>query len=421
MEDQRVTGGIPTDPDDIDALIGGAPKPDELTKLTDTLAAIDRAAEERRQTAAEKRQRAAKRRAELVAGAALIGVTPPRQPTQLTFLSPADCEDSPLRGYVVKGLLAPRDVGCIYGAPGAGKSLIAPHIGYMVALSRRAFGMRTDGGQVFYVAPEDPHGLRGRVTALRLEHGDAPRFTLVEGVSNLLEEGSPDLVALRDAVEDQRPVLIVIDTVAAGFPGLEENTAEDMGRVVHIARSLTEHGAAVCLIHHDTKSQSPTPRGHSILNGALDVALQLFPRDEDGIVRGKLSKNRNGPCDLDIAFRIALMDLGNDQDGDPVRLPYVNELSGPAPRREKLPARAQAALAVLSELKAASATVTEAEWRAACIDGRKVSPSDNADSRAKAFNRALSDLTRGGMVDVRDGQVLTKSECEPDPFDEVAL
>lgn len=418
MEYQKVTGSFPTDPDDIDALIGGDPAPesDELSKLADTLAKIDHAAEKRQLAAAEKRKRAAARRAELVAGAKR---TTPAEPTQLRFLNPADCEDSPSRGYVVKGLLAPRDVGCIYGAPGAGKSLISPHIGYMVALSSRAFGMRTDGGQVFYVAPEDPHGLRGRVAALKAVHGDATRFSLVEGVSNLLEDDSPDLKALQNAVADQRPVLIFIDTLAAAFPGLEENTAEHMSRVVSVARSLTVHGAAVVLIHHDTKAQSPTPRGHSVLNGALDVALQLFPRDQDGIVRGTLSKNRNGPCDLDIAFRIGLLDRGHDEDGDPVRLPYVEELSGPAPKREKLPASAAAALAILTDLKRDSDTVSEADWRSACIDGRRVSASDKPDSRAKAFERAVVQLTRRGIVDVRDGQVLTAIELLPDVFEEL--
>ena len=88
------------------------------------------------------------------------------KPSRLRFLSPNECADAPSRGYVIKGLLAPGDVGCIYGAPGAGKSLISPHLGYAVAQGRSAFGMRTKPGRVFYVAAEDPHGMRGRVSAL---------------------------------------------------------------------------------------------------------------------------------------------------------------------------------------------------------------------------------------------------------------
>ena len=338
-------------------------------------------------------------------GTDAAAVKPAPVPTSLRFLAPADCASSPARGYVVKGLLAPKDLACIFGAPGAGKSLIAPHIGYQATLGRTAFGLRTKPGRVFYVAAEDPHGMRGRVTGLRLRHGDAPDFVLVEGVSDLLATGSPDLVALRAAIADQRPSLVFLDTLAMSFPGLEENTAEDMGRVVSIARSLTVHGAAVILIHHDTKAQGPTPRGHSLLNGALDVALQLFPRDQAGIVRAKLTKNRNGTCNRDIAFRITTETLGEDEDGDAITAALVDELApGAAPAREKLTPSERAALVIFDALSAAAA-VTEDAWRSACIDARTVSASDDRESRRKATKRAFEGLTRKGAVLMGDGMV----------------
>jgi hypothetical protein len=225
---------------------------------------------------------------------------------------------------------------------------------------------------------------------------------------------------VRKLVAELKPALVIIDTLAAGFPGLEENSAEDMGRVVHKARSLTEHGAAVCLIHHDTKAGTPTPRGHSILNGALDVALQL-KRGDEGIIRGELSKNRNGPCDLDIAFRIATVDRGEDEDGDPLKLPYVAELTGAAPKRDKLSPAQRGALAVLSELRAVSVTVSEAQWRAACLDGRKVSGSDVADNRRRTVDRTIGELARLELIAVRDGQVFLPAELERSPFDEVGV
>lgn len=216
-------------------------------------------------------------------------------PSRLTFLSPAECDAAPSRSYLVKGLLAERDVACIFGAPGAGKSLLAPALAYAVALGRDTFSMRTRQGGVFYVAAEDPHGMRGRIKAVRAAHGEAPAFHLVEGVSDLLAKDSPDLAALMEEVESRKPRLIVIDTLAMAFPGLEENSAEAMGRVVSVARKLTEHGAAVVLIHHDTKAEGGTPGGHSLFNGALDVALHV-KRDDSGIIRGALTKNRNGAC-----------------------------------------------------------------------------------------------------------------------------
>lgn len=351
---------------------------------------------------------------------ALSGEPAAPKQSQLRFLTPSECAAAPSRGYVVKGMLAPADVACVFGAPGAGKSLISPHIGYAVANGSLAFGMRTRPGKVFYVAAEDPHGMRGRISALKLRHGDAPDFILVEGVSDLLAKESPDLKALYAAVAEHRPALLFIDTLAMAFPGLEENSADEMGRVVAIARKLASHGTAVVLIHHDTKAQGPTPRGHSLLNGALDVALQLFPRDEGGIVRGRLTKNRNGSCERDIAFRIATEVMGQDEDGDAITYALVNELApGSAPKQIKLSTSERAALDALHQLHNGNGQVSESDWREACINGRAVSASDERDNRKRAFNRALSGLVRKDAIQVVGGFVrLPACDYEGDAFED---
>lgn len=337
-----------------------------------------------------------------------------RQRSGLTFLSPADCATRVEREYVVKGMLARGDVGCIVGAPGVGKSLLAPHLGYMVAQGRHAFGMRTRLGNIFYVAAEDEHGMRNRVTALHKRHGDADGFTLVGGVSDLLSKGSRDRANLLAAVERERPALIILDTLAMAFPGLEENTAEGMGRVVAVARSLTKWGAAVMLIHHDTKDgQQGLPRGHSLLNGALDMSIHLTKGD-DGIVRGKLTKNRNGPCDRDMAFTIESVELGIDGDGDPVTAGLCDELDAAhAPAGQKLTPSAKAALNILADLMSEQSRVTEADWREVCVSGREVSATDRRDSRVKAFKRAVVELTDAGRV-IFEGQFYRLAN----PFDE---
>ena len=322
----------------------------------------------------------------------------------LTFESPAECATAPARGYLVKGMLAGGDVACIFGQPGAGKSLIAPHIGYMVARGEAAFGMRTKPGRVFYVAAEDTHGLRRRVAALRQRHGEAPEFRVVGGVSDLLADDSPDLEALTEAISEQRPALIFVDTLAMAFPGLEENDARSMGRVVAVARQLAEQGAAVVLIHHDTKDEGSTPRGHSILNGALDAAMHV-KRDDEGIVRGRLTKNRNGACDRDIAFRIGVETLGHDEDGDPETAALAEELpASPLSMAPRLSHAQREALAVLRELEATGAVPEEA-WRDACLEGRRVSQSEEREARKRAFNRAWRELAERAMIVFEGGNV----------------
>lgn len=119
----------------------------------------------------------------------------------------------------------------IVGAPGVGKSLIAPRLGYAVAQGSPVFGLKVRRGGVMYVAAEDETGMRARVAALREEYGDAPAFTLVGGGTSLFPDG--DYKALCAAVKARRPALIVIDTLAMAFSGLswyEEHLIETRNR-----------------------------------------------------------------------------------------------------------------------------------------------------------------------------------------------
>lgn len=337
----------------------------------------------------------------------------PEQPTiesgSLRILSTWDCVQAKPPAYIWKGILGEGQIACIFGAPGAGKSLIAPYIAYMVAIGQLAFGLRTRSGGVLYIAAEDATGMQQRIAALARRHGHVSTFHVVDGVSDMLGEESPHLAALVDLIEAQRPALIVIDTLAAGFPGLEENDAKSMGKVVDVARTLTKNGAAVVLVHHDTKAEGATPRGHSILNGALDMTIHV-KRGEGGIIRGTLKKNRNGTIDRDIAFQIGIEKFGEDQDGDAITAAIAEELAGAgAPRQTPLSKSQRAALTVFDRL-ANIGTVSEEEWMAACFDDNRVSPAPERKSRQAAFRRARNALVGANVISIAQTGNVMRSE-----------
>jgi KaiC/GvpD/RAD55 family RecA-like ATPase len=310
-------------------------------------------------------------------------------------LDPQDCAASPPRGYVVKGMVAPGDLMLIFGQPGAGKSIIAPHIGYAVARGDEVFGRRVRQGRVLYVAAEDPHGMRQRVHALLLELGDAPDFLLVTGISDLLGSDSPDPDEIRQLVTALKPVLVIVDTIAAAFPGLRENEAEDMGNVVRFARSITELGPAVVLVHHAPKADDATPRGHGSLNGDADVAIRLIK--SAGEVIGTFSKNRNGPSDATLGFAIKAVEIGADEDGESITAPTLTEQVAKPPGKRPLTPAEDVARRYLADLIVTSGNplpagssfpaglrgVPEDTWRDEC-ESRRLSTAETEETAPKS-------------------------------------
>lgn len=343
----------------------------------------------------------------------LLDATPEQKDGPLTFLSPLDCAVANPRPYVVKNLIAKDDVGCIVGAPGVGKSVLAPALAYAVAQRRDVHGKRVRQGSVFYVAAEDEHGMRGRIAALKAEHGDADDFVLVGGVTDLLSEDvqgkrSRDFRALRKAVKERRPSLIVVDTLAMAFPGLEENSAEGMGKVVAVARELTRWGAAVLLVHHDTKDgQQGLPRGHSLLNGALDLSVHLS-KTKGGFVRGRLTKNRNGPVDLEMAFQVKGVPIGTDEDGDPVTAALCEPVE-PTNQDidQQLSSGEAAALNLAIELMGDRREIDLDDWVDAAVspDELRITTATKLENRKRSVRRILGQLVAKNQLALGNGQV----------------
>ncbi|POF63563.1 AAA family ATPase [Novacetimonas maltaceti] len=329
---------------------------------------------------------------------------------RLTILTPGQCQNLPPKPYVVKGLLAAGDVACIFGAPGAGKSMIAPYLGYMIAQGKEAFGSRTKAGTVMYVAAEDEHGMRSRVTALMEQHGTTDDFLLIGGVSNLgysvdsrtgKVDKSDDLTRLKELVRERKPSIVFIDTLAMAFPDITENDSESMVKVVRVARYLAKSGCAVVLIHHDTKADNGTPRGHSVLNGALDMALHVKAKDQNGVINGKLTKNRNGTCDRQIAFKIAAHEIGTDEDGDQITAGYCEPCSnrdGATPLRLSPQLSTARDILIEMEREAPDKPIRFSDWKRRCTESAGFCASNDAAALRQALNRTVTHLSRLNLI-----------------------
>lgn len=244
---------------------------------------------------------------------------------RLRLIKAADCAIDEGRPYLVKNIIARGDHAILIGQPGAGKSVIAPHLAYAIAQGRTVLGRRVRGARVLYVAAEDGHGMRRRIAALRQRWGDAPDFYLAADGLDLLHPKSESRGALARTVAELAPGLVVIDTVSRAFPGLIENDAGPMGEVVGVVRSITADGArAVITVHHVTKEGGGSPRGHGVLAADADVVLMVEGAGTEART-ARLTKNRNGSCDAALSFLIETETLGIDEDGDAITAPVAAE------------------------------------------------------------------------------------------------
>ncbi|HMN36643.1 MAG TPA: AAA family ATPase [Hyphomicrobium sp.] len=317
--------------------------------------------------------------------AGLFDDLPADESELLPCWSPDEClavEDAP---YVIKGLVAARNVITLVGDPGVGKSVLAPYLAYSVARGSPVFGMRTRAGRVLYLACENEGDLRKRVGALRRRHGSTANLLVVGNASGNLDPKSRYWRALMQKIADWQPDLIVVDTLAAASPAFNENDGESMAREVKKYRSLTRAGAAVILVHHTAKSTDGTPRGFSGLHGDVDANLYL-KRGESGVVVGSCTKNRNGPSHLPcLSYRNEVISLGLDPEGDE-RTTVICEPVDIFEVGEPLTPNEATALDVLREIGGHHEVVSIDTWREACRD---------LDPKPKSFRVRWSRVLQG--------------------------
>jgi hypothetical protein len=152
---------------------------------------------------------------------------------------------------------------------------------------------------------------------------------------NLLYTDDVDRLIAAVQREEMDDGIIVIDTLNAATPGMDENSSEDMGRAIEAAKRIQEVcGGLVLLIHHSGKDATRGLRGHSSLQAALDTLIEVT-KDND-YRTWTLKKSKDGADGESHPFRLDIVELGLDADGDPITSCVIGHDmpdTVPAPRR----------------------------------------------------------------------------------------
>lgn len=177
--------------------------------------------------------------------------------------------------WLIDGILPKPGVAILYGEPGCGKTFAALSMALTCAAGQDWLGRKTCPAKILYIAGEGAHGLKTRVAAHAKKFG--LRAENVRFVVRAIDFGDARAVALlHEELKDGDfiPDMIIIDTFARASPGVDENSARDVGRVIEVIDCLKAETEATILVLHHTRKDGGSERGSSALRGAADVMIK---------------------------------------------------------------------------------------------------------------------------------------------------
>ena len=263
------------------------------------------------------------------------GVFSPR----FTVLTAADVMNAPPLQWRVRGVLPATGLACIYGASGSGKSFLALDLCTSIAAGVNWFGCRVKAAPVVYVALEGEAGFSQRVQAWQLHHEQdvPPAMSFIMQPFDLRHAG--DVAEIAAAVKDSGCAggVLVIDTLNRAASGADENTSRDMGELIDACKRLqAELSGLVVLVHHSGKDATKGLRGHSSLYAALDAAIEVTRNGDRR--EWAIEKAKDGSDGERHAFKLQQVEIGTDDDGEPVTsCAVVPDHAPPNASRLKLP------------------------------------------------------------------------------------
>jgi len=323
--------------------------------------------------------------------------------------------------YLVRGLIPREGMIVVWGPPKCGKSFWAFDLGLHVALGWAYRGRAVKSGPVVYVACEGERGLRARAAAFRLqklaESSDDLPFHLVATQLDLVAD-CPTLIAdIKAQLAGDRPVLVVIDTLNRSMRG-SENSDEDMGEYVKSLDAIRAAFSSAVLVVHHCGTNDKRPRGHTSLTGAADAQIAVA-RQGDGLITAKVEYMKDGIEGEVVASRLEPVDLGGDDDGQPISSCIVAAADGEAGKvpisKPRLTGQTKTALDLLHKALAEAGEIPPAShhipgsvrvvrvdlWQRYCETGGLSAGEDESASR-KAFKRARDRLRELNLICIWD-------------------
>lgn len=314
--------------------------------------------------------------------------------------------------WLIKHVLPQAELVVMYGASQSGKSFLALDMAAAIARGVPWRGKRVRQGKVVYIAAEGAGGFRNRLKAFSIANdiplNDIP-LAVIHAVPNFLDKAdAAEVAATVRGIGEVK--VIIVDTFAKVTAGGDENSGADMGKALaHCAQIHKMTGAVVLLVHHSGKDASKGARGWSGVRAAADAELEVVREETGRYVR--LSKQKDGEDDLRWGFDLEVVQVGVDEDLDPITSCVVIEAEVPTGKSKQfLGSRQKVLLSCFDELEGAGDVVADQLINLAA--GRLIKPEAGRDTRRQHCKVALRTLCQGGTPWLVWGSddVITRSE-----------
>lgn len=319
--------------------------------------------------------------------------------------------------WLIKGVLPLAELGILFGASGSGKTFVALDIAFAVSMGLPWRGRRVKQGKVVIIAAEGGSGIGRRGEAYSHYHGidlrGAHNLHVIKAAPNFLDsEDIAEVIAEIEALGDVS--LIIVDTLAQVTPGANENTSEDMGRALANLRLLHKRIEAMVLaVHHAGKDLSKGSRGWSGLKAAADVQIEVI-RHEGGDREIHIEKMKDGEDGLRWAFKLEVVELGVDEDGDIVTSCVAVEADMPTRQPEddrkgvKRRGRVENHILEIMSMFGTESTVPAIDLINKAVDLLPTPEDGKRDTRRQTVTRAVNTLSheKDGPLQIKGNLVI---------------
>ena len=332
-------------------------------------------------------------------------------------ISAGELSRRPPTDWLIKGVLPQADLVVLFGASGSGKSFVGIDLMAAVARGTPWRDRRVKKGRAVIIAAEGGGGVGKRIEAYCRHHNinaDDLDIGIIIAPPNFME--SDDISDLVGAISAAGGAdVIMVDTFAQVTPGANENAGEDMGRALRNARALSiATGALVVLVHHSGKDTSKGSRGWSGIRAAADAEIEIVRHDDSPVREIYISKMKDGEDGLRWAFRLEVLDVGIDSDGDVITSCVAVEADLPpaevkAKAVRKMGRVESHVMEMLGEhIDPLAPDADMDEVIRICVDGMPAPEPGTRDVRRQHVQRALQSLTKGAdaPIAIEHGKVV---------------